>query len=521
MSKIEDTLENLLGAEHELSAPGSRVEEILQACLNDEPITTTPQSRVEELLIDVVRERGGVDVAVQELDVNQNGSYTAPMGTAYSPVVVDVVPTLMSKEVTENGTYTATDDNVQGYSEVTVNVAGSGGSSASANDVNFLDYDGTVVYSYSANEALALTEMPANPSRTGLTAQGWNWSLADMKAYVTKYGKCDIGQMYVTDDGKTRLYIYIDPDTPSNRRDFSIRFSSSIDHNVILDWGDGTVETVGAAALTTYSHTYSANGNYLISLDVATGTIILKGGSASGSICWDGATATIYCKSRLKKIEVGNNVTSIGLSAFNSCYSLTSITIPDGVTSIGESAFNSCYSLTSITIPDGITSIEQSAFSSCYSLTSITIPDGVRSIGRYAFSSCYSLTSIAIPDGVTSIGLNAFNSCYSLTSITIPDGITSIEQSAFSSCYSLTSITIPDGVRSIGRYAFSSCYAISEYHMLPTSPPTLSNVTAFTDIASDCIIYVPYSEDHSVLEAYKTATNWSTYASKMQEEPAA
>ena len=35
MSKIEDTLENLLGAEHELSAPGSRVEEILQSFYAD------------------------------------------------------------------------------------------------------------------------------------------------------------------------------------------------------------------------------------------------------------------------------------------------------------------------------------------------------------------------------------------------------------------------------------------------------------------------------------------------------
>jgi hypothetical protein len=60
---------------------------------------------------------------------------------------------------------------------------------------------------------------------------------------------------------------------------------------------------------------------------------------------------------------------------------------------------------------------------------------------------------------------------------------------------------------------------MSEYHFKPTTPPTLANSNAFQNIPSDCIIYVPYSADHSILNAYKTATNWSSQASKMQEEP--
>ena len=44
-------------------------------------------------------------------------------------------------------------------------------------------------------------------------------------------------------------------------------------------------------------------------------------------------------------------------------------------------------------------------------------------------------------------------------------------------------------------------------------------VTERFGIPADCIIYVPYSADHSILESYKTASNWSTYASYMQEEP--
>ena len=95
-------------------------------------------------------------------------------------------------------------------------------------------------------------------------------------------------------------------------------------------------------------------------------------------------------------------------------------------------------------------------------------------------------------------------------------GVTIIGDNAFSFCYSLASVTIPDGVTSIGAYAFRSCYGVKEYHILPTTPPALTNSTVFNDIPSDGIIYVPAGS----LEAYQTATNWSTYADQMQEEPA-
>ena len=129
---------------------------------------------------------------------------------------------------------------------------------------------------------------------------------------------------------------------------------------------------------------------------------------------------------------------------------------------------------------------------------------------------CNFLKSVRIGDGVTSIGSNAFRYCYSLASITIPDGVTSIGSNAFSNCYSLASIVIPDGVTSIGDAAFSNCHGVAEYHLKPTTPPTLSSMNAFVNIPSDCVIYVP----SGCLEAYKNAKNWAKHASKMQKEPA-
>ena len=230
-----------------------------------------------------------------------------------------------------------------------------------------------------------------------------------------------------------------------------------------------------------------------------------------------GGSAFYGCYS-LTSIIIPSGVTSIGNNTFYNCYSLTSVTIPSGVTSIGDNAFYGCYSITSITIPSSVTSIGSNAFQNCTSIANVIIPSGVTSIGGTAFQNCSSLASITIPSSVTSIGSNAFNGCFSLASITIPSGVTSIGEKGFNSCYSLASITIPSGVTSIGTQAFNSCYGMAEYHFKSTTPPTLSNTNAFSSIASDCIMYVPYSSDHSVLTAYQTASNWSTYASYMQEE---
>ena len=86
--------------------------------------------------------------------------------------------------------------------------------------------------------------------------------------------------------------------------------------------------------------------------------------------------------------------------------------------------------------------------------------------------------------------------------------VTSIGNNAFQYCYSLTNISIPNSVTSIGNNAFHSCSSLLEYKIYRTTPPTLAAITAFTGINSICKIYVP---DASVT-AYKTATNWSTYA---------
>ena len=124
--------------------------------------------------------------------------------------------------------------------------SGGGGDAASAT-VRFLDYDGTVVYSYTPEQFAKLKAMPANPTHKGLTAQGWDYTIESAQHYVAEYGALNIGQMYITDDGKTRIYISLKDGR------LKPRLGLGINGSVVVDWGDGseTDTMTGSSAATT------------------------------------------------------------------------------------------------------------------------------------------------------------------------------------------------------------------------------------------------------------------------------
>ena len=104
----------------------------------------------------------------------------------------------------------------------------------------------------------------------------------------------------------------------------------------------------------------------------------------------------------------------------------------------------------------------------------------VTTIGNYAFGICNALTTVSFP-AVTTIGTYAFRDCFLLTSLMLQS----------TRVCTLSSIN-----------AFSGCY-----HILGTKSTTY-NPTG----AKDGYIYVP----DDLVDSYKSATNWSTYASQIK-----
>ena len=222
-------------------------------------------------------------------------------------------------------------------------------------------------------------------------------------------------------------------------------------------------------------------------------------------------------------------VTRIGGNAFQGCSKLTEVSFPKAK-STGSYAFYNCSSLASVSFPNA-TGVDGYSFYNCSSLPSISLPEATELdvgafynsgltevsipnatiINQKAFASCRSLTEVSFPKA-TSIGGNVFESCRGLTSVSLPKA-KSIGEYAFRYCSSLTEVSFPV-VTSIDGYAFQYCSSLTTIYVGTESDTvcTLSNTLAFNNCPNLTNIYVPAN----LVDDYKIATNWSSYADKIK-----
>lgn len=396
--------------------------------------------------------------------------------------------------------------------------------------INFIDYDGTLLYSYTAEEWEDVTALPANPSHDGLVAQGWNWTLQDISNQLTAdpTGNICIGQNYITQSGDTEIDFTLYSEL---RR--SPYLGIAVNGEVEVDWGDSSAKsTITGSSLTTKiltQHIYSSIGSYTISIHVVSGSFAFYDDSSLGYYQVLGAGQTTANKNSIystiiDNIRIGNNAI-IGDYAFYNC-SPSFITLPNTLTSIGiYSFYGNAGKLKSISLPSGMTSIPQRAFYNSQSLLTISIPYSVNTISNNAFMNTQ-FVNISIPYSVNTINGSAFygvsllksaiiksNGVYDgsnifrgagLQSVTIEEGVVSITGFLLALCYNLPIITIPSTVTTIGNNAFGLCYGLAKVRFEPTTPPSLGNANVFEALPIDCIISVPTGS----LTAYTTATNY-------------
>ena len=179
--------------------------------------------------------------------------------------------------------------------------------------------------------------------------------------------------------------------------------------------------------------------------------------------------------------------------------------IETNATRIGDWAFHIC-SLTQASLPM-CGYIGSCAFSDCRSLKQVSLPV-CSYIGSYAFQSCISLSQISLPV-CESIGERAFGFCSSLTQVSLPM-CSYIGSDVFSSCRSLSQASLPV-CSYIGEYAFGDCSSLSIITIGYSGVCSLDGISVFngTKITSSTgSIYVP----SSLVDAYKSASNWSVYS---------
>ncbi len=410
-----------------------------------------------------------------------------------------------------------------------------GGSPVIEKDVNFYDYDGTLLYSYTLEEIQTLTELPALPTREGLICQEWNWTLAELKALGRPM---TVGATYITDDGATRLYLDIPNDA---RKTVPLHFSQSVANGVTINWGDGSAtETISGTGYVTASHTYAEGGEYMISLMPSDScNIILGNGSDTSVVGAKNVDADYHKGSLLKSSNIGKNVT-LGVFAFVRSAALEKISMPSttpaGTAGYASSCFYYCHSLRFVVLSRANTILGHRLFSEAKGLALVSLPPTLKQGSEYSFGYSASLRRVDCPDGLsyicfadfrgctslthinfsiaTSISERGFQDCVSLKKVTVPEGQTSLTF-CFAGCYTLSEIDIPSTIKTIGANAFSNCYGMTKYDFTKLKDvPTLSNTNAFSGIPADCVIEVP----DILLDAWKAATNWSTYASHIKGE---
>ena len=208
----------------------------------------------------------------------------------------------------------------------------------------------------------------------------------------------------------------------------------------------------------------------------------------------------------VKKINLPDSLTSIGVSAFESCSNLKEITIPNRC-SVQAMAFYDCSSLANInyngsmvwtapsafcntawynsqpdgivyhgttacaykgdfaateTVKDGTTIIVDGLFYGDEVLTSINLPDSVEYIGNMAFEDCINLKKISLPKSLYTLCDETFLGCESLESVELSE-VVNIGVSAFAHCTSLKSIVIPESVEfGIDDSAFLNCTSLQK-----------------------------------------------------------
>lgn len=338
----------------------------------------------------------------------------------------------------------------------------------------------------------------------------------------------------VRNDGKWHLWVLVDDLT---RPDVTIRYRQSVSEGITVNWGDGSSNTYTGTGAASRSHNYSATGVYEITLTKNSGYLYSAASySASNSIM--GSKSAFYNVSRLLAAEIvplysttspvnaNNNIANY---TFANCINLEKLTIQEGYVTLNASALYECNSLKYVSIPSTATTIYNSFLRNLSPLEKVDIKQGATAgTILYFFQNCSNLKEVKFPVGFYSqTGNQMFEGCTSLKVVDIPSdmewygapfyntslvnirtfnapSMTAIPAELFNNATQLMSFRVPSGVTAIGSNAFANCTSLAEIHFLPTTPPTVEDSNAWTNLSTTCTIYVPTG----TLSAYTSASNY-------------
>lgn len=131
-------------------------------------------------------------------------------------------------------------------------------------------------------------------------------------------------------------------------------------------------------------------------------------------------------------------------------------------------------------------------------------------VGSNAFYYCASLTTVNLPV-CTSLYNYAFRYCGNLSYVSLPN-VVRMSGYCFANCVSLQTISLPK-CSYVSKYVFWSCTNLKTIYMgtALSTVATMTHRNALSNCSALQSIYVPAS----LVDAYKSASNWSYYSSRI------
>ena len=253
-----------------------------------------------------------------------------------------------------------------------------------------------------------------------------------------------------------------------------IRTSGS--QNIVIDWGDGTTNTVTTTSQVDTTHVYTPG----------TGTPCSRGYTTFKiRIYFTGTGVSVLATCRILPVQVSLNNSSV----YTTCYVLE-MYYGDGTQTINMTNYYSfsnglgSYSyLEYAKLPSVVTWTDMSSvFQECFNLAVVVMPTSAASLTGFfqTFMNCYALRSVVIPSNAINISsLNqTFFNCYSLTSVNFPTSLNSCTNlsNVFANCYSLKNVTVPSVDTCTNFSSFiNNCTSIEWVRF--TSLPTFASAT--------------------------------------------
>jgi hypothetical protein len=377
-------------------------------------------------------------------------------------------------------------------------------------DVNFYDYEGTLLYSYTKQEALALTALPPLPDRTSenLTQEGWNHTRQDVidKLNIGFKYVC-VGCTYHTTDDKTHIYHTPIDTIPS----LTIYLTKNSTDSITIDWGDNNSDTMSSEnGDISFTHTYSSN-YFNQEIDITISNLEGKTYRLDNRIFGTNNTtiSKVLCSKNLRFYVGSSTSYSRG---FTSCRALKYISISQynqNTTSYYiRYMFYLCISLKHVNIPSNFR-LYTSTFYYCYSLLHFSVNKSFIT-GYYQFANCFQLNNNDLyinNEGETRSFAYVLNSCINIDEFVIyGTDVLYTQGDAFNSAYKLKKLVINATMSSIEPSTFVNCYNLSDIY-INSDVPTLSG--ALTAPNTFYKIYVP----RAYYNNYITASNWADIAS--------